>query len=106
MVSTILRRPAVSARTGLPRSTIYLQIADGVFPKPVNLGPRTVGWPEAEIDAVNAAWIGGMPEADVRTLVKTLHDRRGEHLKSLSSIGLIEPQVTYEQSSRSSGGRS
>ena len=47
----ILRLPAVRARTGLARSTIYLRIAQGDFPKPVALGERAVGWIEAEVDA-------------------------------------------------------
>lgn len=51
MASTILRLPTVRARTGLSRSTIYMRVADGNFPKPVNLGARAVGWLEAEIDA-------------------------------------------------------
>lgn len=46
---SILRLPAVKARTGLSRSTIYLRVAQGTFPKPVNLGGRAVGWVEAEI---------------------------------------------------------
>ncbi|GAB3366256.1 hypothetical protein GCM10027431_07960 [Lysobacter rhizosphaerae] len=47
---SILRRPEVEARTGLSRSTIYLKVAQGAFPKPINLGPRAVGWVAAEID--------------------------------------------------------
>jgi len=46
---TILRLPAVKASTGLSRSTIYLRVAEGTFPKPVRLGGRAVGWLEAEI---------------------------------------------------------
>ena len=48
---TILRLPEVKARTGLSRSTIYLRIAEGKFPPPINLGERSVGWVESEIDA-------------------------------------------------------
>ena len=47
----ILRMPEVRARTGLGRSTIYLRIAQGCFPKPIALGERAVGWIEAEVDA-------------------------------------------------------
>jgi prophage regulatory protein len=46
---TIIRRKQVEARTGLSRSTIYLRVSEGSFPKPVNLGVRAVGWIEAEI---------------------------------------------------------
>ena len=49
MVTTILRLPAVKARTGLSRSSIYLRVAEGTFPKPVRLGRRAVGWVDAEI---------------------------------------------------------
>ncbi|MBN8285061.1 AlpA family transcriptional regulator [Zoogloea sp.] len=49
MATSILRLPGVKARTGLSRSTIYVRIAAGTFPKPVSLGDRAVGWVEAEI---------------------------------------------------------
>jgi len=48
---TILRRKQVQARTGLSRSTIYLRIAQGTFPKAISLGARAVGWVDSEIDA-------------------------------------------------------
>jgi len=47
----MLRLPAVLVRTGLSRSTIYLRISEGRFPKPISLGGRAVGWIEAEINA-------------------------------------------------------
>ncbi len=51
-ILTILRRNQVENRTGLSRSTIYLRISQGAFPKPIDLGGgRAVGWIEAEIDA-------------------------------------------------------
>jgi prophage regulatory protein len=50
MAHTILRLPDVRARTGLSRSTIYLRISEGNFPRPVQLGVRAVGWVESEID--------------------------------------------------------
>jgi len=52
---SILRRKQVETRTGLSRSTIYLRIQEGTFPKPVNLGARAVGWLENEIEAWLAA---------------------------------------------------
>lgn len=47
----ILRLRDVMARTGLARSTVYLRLSEGTFPRPVALGVRAVGWIEAEIDA-------------------------------------------------------
>ena len=52
---SIIRRKQVQARTGLARSTIYLHIKNGTFPRPVPLGPRAVGWLESEI----SDWIAG-----------------------------------------------
>ena len=47
----VLRLPRVQARTGLSRSTIYMRVAHGSFPKPVRLGARAIGWIESEVDA-------------------------------------------------------
>jgi len=52
---TILRLPAVRSRCGLSRSSIYLKIANGNFPRPISLGARAVGWVAAEIDL----WLAG-----------------------------------------------
>ena len=48
---TILRLPAVMARTGLSRSNIYLKISHRTFPKQINLGARAVGWLDSEIES-------------------------------------------------------
>jgi prophage regulatory protein len=78
MTNSILRLPGVKANTGLSRSTIYLRIAEGVFPKPVSLGGRAVGWPSVEIAALNAAWISGKTTAEIRDLVgRLLISRQG-----------------------------
>ena len=45
-----LRLPEVLARTGLSRSTVYVRLDQGRFPRPVSLGARAVGWIEAEVD--------------------------------------------------------
>ncbi len=51
MAHSILRLPAVRASTGLSRSTIYLRVSQGTFPRPVRLGGRAVGWLEEEIQS-------------------------------------------------------
>ena len=42
----ILRRWEVELRTGLSRSTIYALMDEGLFPRPIRLGKRAVGWPD------------------------------------------------------------
>lgn len=45
----IIRLKEVIESTGLARSTVYKFISDGVFPKPISLGDRSVGWLESEV---------------------------------------------------------
>ena len=58
MSSMILRLPQVKTCVGLSRSSIYLGISQGTFPKPVKLGARAVGWLEGDIEA----WLRGRIE--------------------------------------------
>lgn len=51
MSNAILRLPVVKNRTGLARSTIYLRMSEGTFPKQVSLGGRSVGWVESEVES-------------------------------------------------------
>ena len=80
MVHTILRLSSVKARCGYSRSTIYLRISQGLWPRPVSLGPRAVGWPAGEVEAINAARIAGKSDADIRALVTQLQTQRGHGL--------------------------
>ena len=50
MEQHILRLPTVKALTGLSRSTIYLRMSEGTFPKQISLGSRAVGWMSSEIN--------------------------------------------------------
>ncbi len=72
----ILRRKQVEHETGLSRSTIYLRITQRLWPRPVNLGARAVGWPASEIHALNAARIAGRSNDQIRGLVIELEGAR------------------------------
>ena len=50
MATKFLRMHHVIARTGLARSTIYLKMEQGTFPRQVSLGQRAVAWIEDEIE--------------------------------------------------------
>lgn len=45
----IIRLKDVIDTTGLSRSTVYKYIEEGIFPRPVPLGGRAVGWVEEEV---------------------------------------------------------
>lgn len=44
-----IRLPQVKERTGLSRSTIYLMMKNGQFPKPIKLVGKSVAWIDREI---------------------------------------------------------
>jgi prophage regulatory protein len=75
-IPTILRRKQVEAETGYSRSTIYLRMSQRLWTKPVRLGPRSVGWPAAEVAALNAARIAGCTDDEIRALVAHLETAR------------------------------
>ncbi len=78
MDGRLIRLPVVVERIGRRRSTIYADVACGVLPPPVRIGSRAVAWIEAEVGEVIAARVRGASEAEVRTLVKLLIERRAE----------------------------
>lgn len=45
-----MRQPAVMERTGLKESTLYKEIQEGTFPRPVPISERCVAWREDQID--------------------------------------------------------
>ena len=47
----IIRLNEVTKSTGLGRATIYKYMKNGIFPKTVSLGDRSVGWVENEVQA-------------------------------------------------------
>lgn len=55
MADSILRLPSVIRRCGICRSSIYAAIQRGEFPPQLELGLRSVGWLESEIEQWIAA---------------------------------------------------
>lgn len=74
---SIWRMPTVKVETGhKSHASIYSAIQAGLFTKPVQIGPRAVGWPSEEILALNSARIAGKTDAEIKALVKRLHAKR------------------------------
>lgn len=63
---SVLRLPAIMAQTGLARSTIYLHIKQGSFPKPIQLGGNSVGWLTSDIDAWIDERVAARNESEAR----------------------------------------
>ncbi len=84
MQVTIIRLPQVKGAFGhRSDASIYNAVKDGTLTKPVPIGQRAVGWPSDEVQAVVAARIAGMSEAEIRDLVNRLHAKRAELLATI-----------------------
>ena len=68
----ILRIKQIKAQTGLPNSTVYYHIQQGLFIRPIKLGERMSGWLESEVNAIMAARIAGKSETEIKARVNRL----------------------------------
>jgi prophage regulatory protein len=75
-MTIILRMPDVMTRTGKSRSTVYAECAAGLFPRPIRLSQRAVGWPAHEVDEILTARIAGASDDAIRRLVAQLTAQR------------------------------
>ena len=73
----LLKRPEVTARTGLSKSALYDQVSRGVFPRPVKTSAKAAAWVETEIDAWISAKIAARDAKEER-------DGGGSHLWACS----------------------
>ena len=54
--SNLIRIPKVMDKTGVAKSTLWLWVSKGTFPKPIKLSPKITVWIE---DEVNEWMMGG-----------------------------------------------
>ena len=66
-------------------ASIYNNIRDGLWTKPVSIGQRSVGWPSDEVEAINKARIAGANDDQLRQLVMQLHAKRSALLLEVLS---------------------
>lgn len=80
----IWRIDACKAEAGYrSNASIYNLIREGLWTKPVPIGQRSVGWPDYEVRALNAARIAGKTGDEIRELVDRLHAKRPELLAAI-----------------------
>jgi prophage regulatory protein len=73
----ILRIAGVVKMLGFKsRTSLYSQIKDGLFTRPVAIGPRAVGIPEHEVHALLRLRIKGGDNEALKSLVHELHIAR------------------------------
>ena len=72
----MLNQHKVTAMYGRGRSSLYADIAHGLFVKPVKLG-KSSRWPDTEVNQIIEVIVAGWSEDQIRELVKKLEaDRR------------------------------
>ncbi|MEE2651224.1 MAG: AlpA family transcriptional regulator [Pseudomonadota bacterium] len=57
MDNRLFRLKEVCRLTGLAKSTVYLQMQQGDFPRPVKIGERSVAWRGSDLEK----WINDRP---------------------------------------------
>lgn len=72
-IDRIIRLPELLRITGVSKTTTYRWCALSLFPRPISLGPSSVGWRESEVrewiesrvpvDSPTAAGMDELPEA-------------------------------------------
>lgn len=70
------RKPEAFGAMGWGNSTGYQKIKDGLFVEPVKTGSMTSVWPSDEIAKIQAAYIAGKSDDEIRRLVAQLHAAR------------------------------
>jgi prophage regulatory protein len=74
---TIIRLDRMLEQSGhRGNSSVNDQIHAGLWPPPVKIGARTVGWVQSEVTAVLAARIAGADDDEIRALITTLVAQR------------------------------
>ena len=69
--------PSVKVETGhASHASIYCAVHAGLFTVPVQIGQRSVGWPDHEVAAINAARVRGDSDDQIKVLVNKLHAAR------------------------------
>ena len=69
-IGEVLRRKAIG------RSTLYAEIQQGTFPKPIKLGKRKVAWPQHEVDQMMIFYLRSPSEQQVQDFVRDLESYR------------------------------
>lgn len=55
----VVRMRQLTLMVGLSRSSIYVFVSKGLFPQPIRLGPKAVGWRVDEVEE----WLESRPHS-------------------------------------------
>lgn len=74
--SRIIRKHQVMELIGCSKSTLYNRVKDGLWPTPISLGARRVGFVLFECETVLSAMIAGKTSEQIKQLVQSLIEQR------------------------------
>jgi len=72
----IQRKLEILSITGFSRSTLHTRIKEELFPPPISLGARAVGWLSHETEAIVSAMVAGKSKEQIKALVASLVAQR------------------------------
>lgn len=72
----IVKQPSLLKQFAFSKSTLFSQIKQGLMPKAIPLGERSVGYLQHELNAVLSARIAGQSSQQIKELVKLLTAQR------------------------------
>ncbi|MFZ2494128.1 MAG: AlpA family phage regulatory protein [Thermoanaerobaculia bacterium] len=75
-IDRILRKPEVLAATGYGATKLWMLTRDGLFPRPIHLGPQMRGWFESEVIQMNLCRGRAAGDDEIRALVQQLEAKR------------------------------
>jgi len=78
MQNRLIRIKTVMDMTGKSRSAIYADMAAGVFPRSIALGPKSVAWSEAAIVEWIEAKIKGVVTKYPKAVLPVYYDELGD----------------------------
>jgi prophage regulatory protein len=79
----IIRKPEACSLAGMSNTSLFEQTRAGIFPPPISLGSRAVGYLFHEIQAVLTARAAGKSDDEIRLIVKALIKMREQSANDL-----------------------
>lgn len=79
----VIRKPEACNLAGLSNTSIFEQTKAGMFPPPISLGARAVGFISHEVQAVIAARSVGKSDSEIKDIVKSLVKQREQSANDL-----------------------
>ena len=108
LLRRLMRLPIVLDHRGVEKSQHYADIQNGLFTKPVKIGPRASAWPEDEVAALNAARIAGWTDDEIRALVLKLEAARKNMCREVlydSELEDYREHLAEQRRKQSQGGK-